>query len=242
MGAAVALIEVFRVPLERVMGAEVGAVYRDLHADHGVELHLGTGVEAFVGSSSVDGVRLVDGTTVEGDLVVVGVGVTPRTELAEAAGLQVDNGIVVDEHLRTSVANIHAAGDVANAYHPLFGERLRVEHWANALNQGPAAARNMLGANEPYQRVPYFFSDQYDLGMEYSGHALRWDRVVFRGEVEKREFIAFWLDGDGRVLAGMNANVWDVVEPIQDLIRSRRPVEVARLADPAVPLESLGSA
>ncbi len=239
MGAEVALVEVFGVPLERIMGPEVGAVYRDLHAEHGVALHMGVGVEAFLGSGAVAGVRLADGTTVEGDLIVVGVGVTPRVELAQAAGLEVDNGILVDEGLRTNVPNVYAAGDVANAAHPLFGERLRVEHWANALHQGPAAARSMLGGGGPYDRVPYFFSDQYDLGMEYSGHAPNWDRVVFRGERDKREFIAFWLDARGRVLAGMNANVWDVVEPIQELIRSRRPVDVDRLTDPDVPLESL---
>jgi 3-phenylpropionate/trans-cinnamate dioxygenase ferredoxin reductase subunit len=239
MGAEVAMVEVARLPLERIMGPEVGGIYRDLHAAHGVELHLGVGVEGLLGSSAVSGVRLADGTTVEGDLVVVGVGVAPRVELAESAGLTLDNGIVVDDRLRTSAPNIFAAGDVANAGHPFFGGRLRVEHWANALNQGPAAARNMLGADQPYDRIPYFFSDQYDLGMEYSGHAPRWDRVVFRGDTDKREFIAFWLDGEGHVLAGMNANVWDVTGPIQDLIRARRPVDVGRLTDPDVPLESL---
>jgi 3-phenylpropionate/trans-cinnamate dioxygenase ferredoxin reductase component len=217
----------------------VGGIYRDLHAEHGVELHFGVGVEALMGSTTVTGARLGDGSTVDGDLVIVGVGVAPRIELAESAGLAIDNGIVVDEQLRTSAPNIYAAGDVAHAWHPLFRERLRVEHWANALNQGPAAARNMLGANQPYDRIPYFFSDQYDLGMEYSGHAPKWDRVVFRGEPDKREFIAFWLDDQGRVLAGMNANVWDVTQPIQDLIRSRRPLDVHRLTDPEVPLDSL---
>ena len=239
MGAEVALVERGHVPLERVMGPEVGGIYRDLHAAHGVELHFGVGVEALVGSSTVAGVRLAGGSVVEGDVVVVGVGVTPRVELAESAGLTVDNGIVVDERLRTSVANIYAAGDVANAWHPLFGTRLRVEHWANALNQGPAAARSMLGADQPYDRIPYFFSDQYDLGMEYSGHAPRWERVVFRGQPDKGEFIAFWLDDDRRVLAGMNANIWDVTGPIQEIIRARRPVDLDRLTDPDVPLESL---
>jgi len=239
MGAGVAVVEMAHLPLERIMGPEVGRVYRDLHTSHGVDLHFGVGVEALVGSSAVSGVRLADGTTVEGDMVVVGVGVAPRVELAESAGLTVDNGIVVDDRLRTSAANIYAAGDVANAWHPLFRTRLRVEHWANALNQGPAAARNMLGADRPYDRIPYFFSDQYDFGMEYSGHAPRWERVVFRGQPDKGEFIAFWLDGEGRVLAGMNANIWDVTGPIQDLVRARRPVDVDRLTDPEVPLGSL---
>jgi 3-phenylpropionate/trans-cinnamate dioxygenase ferredoxin reductase subunit len=167
--------------------------------------------------------------------------VAPRVELAEAAGLEVNNGVVVDEYLETSVPGIYAAGDVANAWHPVFETRIRVEHWANALNQGPAAAKNMLGISTSYDRVPYFFSDQYDLGIEYSGHAPRWDRVVFRGDVARREFIAFWLDADGRVLAGMNANVWDVVEPIQALVRSRAPVDRERLSDPSVALEELAS-
>jgi 3-phenylpropionate/trans-cinnamate dioxygenase ferredoxin reductase component len=156
--------------------------------------------------------------------VLVGVGVTPRTQLAEAAGLAVDNGIVVSDRLETSVPGIFAAGDVANAFHPLFGRHLRVEHWANALNQGPAAARNMLGADVPYERVPYFFSDQYDVGMEYSGYAVGWDEVVFRGDPASREFIAYWLKGE-RVLAGMNVNVWDVTDEIQELVRSGRPLD-----------------
>jgi nitrite reductase/ring-hydroxylating ferredoxin subunit len=149
----------------------------------------------------------------------------------------VRNGIVVDERLETSVPGVFAAGDVANARHPLFGE-LRIEHWANALNQGPAAAANMLGLGRAYDRVPYFFSDQYDLGMEYSGYASGSDRVVFRGDVEGREFIAFWLR-DGRVAAGMNVNTWGVTEAIQSLVRSQVEVDVDRLADPSVALEDL---
>jgi 3-phenylpropionate/trans-cinnamate dioxygenase ferredoxin reductase subunit len=238
MGREVAMIERASVPLERVLGTEVGGVYRDLHADHGVELLPGTVVESFQGSEGVEAVRTADGRTVSGDLVVVGVGVAPRVELAEAAGLALDNGVAVDEYLETSVPGIYAAGDVAAAWHPLFSTRVRVEHWANALNQGPAAARNMLDKRQPYERVPYFFSDQYDLGMEYSGYAPTWDEVVYRGNPKAREFVAFWLK-DGRVVAGMNANVWDVAEPIQALIRSQHPVDINRLADPDVSLEDL---
>ena len=170
--------------------------------------------------------------------MVVGVGVTPRTALAEAAGLAVGDGVLVDATLRTSAPDVYAAGDVASATHPFYGRRVRVEHWANALNQGPAAARNMLGREEPYDRIPYFFSDQYDVGMEYSGLARGSDEVVFRGDPASRELIAFWI-ADGRVAAGMNINVWDVAEPIQALIRSRAPVDPARLSDPAVPLDAL---
>lgn len=240
MGTDVALIDVAAVPLERVLGPEVGAVYRDLHADHGVQLHMATGVEAFVGGTDVEGVRTRDGRTIEGDLVLVGVGVVPRTDLAEEAAIAVGDGVLVDEGLQTSRDGIYAAGDVANAWHPLLDARIRVEHWANALNQGPAAARNMLGGHAPYDRVPYFFSDQYNLGMEYSGHAPAWDRVVFRGDRDTREFVAFWLK-DGRVLAGMNANVWGVTEHIQALVRSRQPVDVDRLVDPAVSLRDIAS-
>jgi 3-phenylpropionate/trans-cinnamate dioxygenase ferredoxin reductase subunit len=237
-GLDVTVIEPASVPLERVLGPEAGAIYRDIHTDHGVQLLLGTGVEAFEGDEAVERVRTSDGRVIACDLVVVGVGVQPRVQLAEQAEIAVDNGILVDEHLRTSAPGVFAAGDVANAHHPFYGERIRVEHWANALNQGPAAACNMLGQSVPYERLPYFFSDQYDVGMEYSGFARSWDRVVFRGDPQGREFVAFWL-ADGRVVAGMNVNVWDVNDAIQQLIRERVEVEDRRLADPAVPLEEL---
>ncbi len=183
------------------------------------------------------GVRLGDGSTVAADAVIVGIGITPNTALAEAAGLETGNGVRTDEHLRTSDPDVFAAGDVADAFHPLLGRHLRVEHWANALNQPQTAARAMLGQDAVYDRVPYFFSDQYDLGMEYTGYVepSGYDRVVFRGDVAGREFIAFWLSG-GRVLAGMNVNVWDVTDPIRELVRSGRPVDPAALADPARPL------
>jgi 3-phenylpropionate/trans-cinnamate dioxygenase ferredoxin reductase component len=240
-GLEATIVEPASVPLERVLGTEVGAVYRDIHADHGVRLLMGTGVEAFEGDGAVERVRTSDGGTLDCDFVVVGIGVRPRTELAEQAGLAVGDGILVDERLQTSAPGIFAAGDVAAAQHPFYGERVRVEHWANALNQGPAAAHGMLGGTAAYDQLPYFFSDQYDVGMEYSGFAREWDRVVFRGDPASREFIAFWLAGD-RVLAGMNVNVWDVTDPIQRLIRERVAVDDRRLADPGVPLEELAPA
>jgi 3-phenylpropionate/trans-cinnamate dioxygenase ferredoxin reductase subunit len=199
---------------------------------------LETGVEAFMGATTVERVRTTDGRDLDCDFVVVGVGVQPRTGLAAQAGLAVDNGILVDEHLQSAAPGVFAAGDAANAHHPFYGERVRVEHWANALHQGPVAARTMLGQPAVYDRVPYFFSDQYDVGMEYAGLARTWDPVVFRGDPGTREFIAFWLIGD-RVVAGMNVNVWDVTDPIQRLIRERIPVDDRRLADPDVPLEDL---
>jgi 3-phenylpropionate/trans-cinnamate dioxygenase ferredoxin reductase component len=236
-GAEVTLIDPMEVPLQRVLGEAVGGVYRDLHAENGVELRLGDGVKAFEGDGKVERVRTSGGAAIDADAVVVGVGVSPRTELAEAAGLEVDNGIVVDERLETSVPGMFAAGDAANHRHPQFG-RLRVEHWANALNQGTAAGKSMLGTGEPYARVPYFFSDQYDVGMEYSGYASADDEVVFRGDPAGREFIAFWLRED-RVVAGMNVNVWDVTDPIQALVRSGDVVDRDRLTDPDHPLEGL---
>jgi 3-phenylpropionate/trans-cinnamate dioxygenase ferredoxin reductase component len=234
-GLEVTLVEPASVPLERVLGTEVGSIYRDIHADHGVRMLLGTGVAAFEGAGAVERVRTSDGDGLDCDFVVVGVGVQPRTQLATAAGLAVDNGILVDEQLATDAPGVFAAGDVANARHPLYGERIRVEHWANALHQGPVAARNMLGGSEPYDNVPYFFSDQYDVGMEYAGFARAWDRVVFRGDPASREFIAFWLVED-RVVAGMNVNVWDVTDTIQQLIRERVAVDDRRLADTDGPL------
>ena len=238
MGKEVAIIEAGRVPLERVLGPEAGQLFGDLHHDHGVELHMGVGVQSFRGSESAEEVVLDDGTVVTGDLFVVGVGAVPRTELARSAGAELDNGVVVDQYLATSIAGIWAAGDVANAYHPLFGHRVRLEHWSAALNQGPVAAKNMLGRRTAYDRVPYFFSDQYDLGMEYTGLADEWDQIVYRGDPGGREFIVFWLDRQ-RVVAGMNVNVWDVADQIADLVAARRPVDVQRLADVSIPLTSL---
>jgi 3-phenylpropionate/trans-cinnamate dioxygenase ferredoxin reductase subunit len=239
IGASVTVVEVAALPLARVLGPELGAFYRDVHRDHEVELLLGSGVEAFEGDGGVvSRVRTSDGRTLECDFVVVGVGVAPRVSLAADAGLQVDNGIAVDAGLRTSAAGVFAAGDVANAVHPFYERRVRVEHWANALNQGPAAARSMLGKDVTYDRLPYFFSDQYDVGMEYSGLALEWDEVVFRGDPAGGEFVAFWLR-EGRVEAGMNVNVWDVNEHVQALIRSRAVVDRGALTDADTPLQSL---
>jgi 3-phenylpropionate/trans-cinnamate dioxygenase ferredoxin reductase subunit len=238
LGAHVTMIDPASVPLERVLGAEVGGFYRDVHVDHGVEVLLGTGMEGFDGDGSVRRVRTSDGRAIDCDFAIVGIGVVPRVELADGARLETDNGILVDQRLATSVPHTYAAGDVANAWHPFYDRRVRVEHWANALNQGPAAARAMLGLDVAYDRIPYFFSDQCDIGMEYSGFATEWDQVVFRGNPSDREFIAFWLR-EGRVVAGMNVNIWDVNEQLQALIRSHRPVDAATLIDPDTPLESL---
>ena len=182
MGAEVSMVEVASVPLERVLGPEVGGIYRDLHAEHGVRMFFGVGIDSIGGSGRVEEVRLTDGTVIPAGVVVAGIGVAPRVRLAEAAGLDIDNGITTDEHLATSAPGIYAAGDVANAYYPAYGKRIRLEHWSAALNQGPAAAKNMLDDPVAYDKTPYFFSDQYDFGMEYRGWAAEFDRVIFRGD------------------------------------------------------------
>lgn len=240
-GVEVTVLESAPLPLLGVLGPEVAQIFAGLHTEHGVALRCDTQVTEITGTDgAVDGVRLADGTRIAADAVIVGVGITPNSELAAAAGLKVDNGVVVDERLCSSHPDIHAAGDVANAYHPLLGRHLRVEHWANALHQPATAARAMLGREAVHDRLPYFFTDQYDLGMEYTGHVEPggYDRVVFRGDTGAREFVAFWLSG-GRVLAGMNVNVWDVTEPIRALVASGRAVDPERLADPGVPLAEL---
>jgi 3-phenylpropionate/trans-cinnamate dioxygenase ferredoxin reductase subunit len=240
-GAQVTALEGAAQPLLRVLGLEVATVFADLHRARGVDLRCEisvTGIETDGDGSAV--VRLGDGDGVAADLVVVGVGIAPNTALAEAAGLKVDNGVVVDEHLRSSDADIFAAGDVANAYHPVLRRHLRVEHWANALHQPDVAARSMLGQDASYDRMPYFFTDQYDLGMEYFGHADPddYDEVVVRGDVAGLAFAAFWLH-DGHVLAGMHVNLWDDADAIKKLARAQQQVEVSRLRDSAVPLTQL---
>ncbi|MFD5189409.1 NAD(P)/FAD-dependent oxidoreductase [Streptomyces sp. NPDC058357] len=245
-GAEVTVMEPEPTPLHQVVGPELGQIFTDLHRDHGVRFHFGVRLTEIIGQDGlVLAVRTDDGEEHPAHDVLAAIGAAPRTALAETAGLAMapradGGGIAVDASLRTSDPHIYAAGDVANVAHPLLGTRLRVEHWANALNSGPAAARAMLGQEVAYDRVPYFFSDQYDLGLEYSGWAPpgSYDQVVIRGDAGKREFIAFWLK-DHRVLAGMNVNVWDVTETVQGLIRSGRQIDPDALADPSVPLESL---
>jgi 3-phenylpropionate/trans-cinnamate dioxygenase ferredoxin reductase subunit len=243
-GAEVTVLEMSELPLLRVLGREVAEVFAGLHAANGVDLRFGAHVAEIAGDGGrVTGVSLADGTQVAADVVIVGIGITPNVALASAAGLSVDNGIVTDAALRTSDPDIFAAGDVANAFHPLFGKHVRVEHWANARHQPVAAAKAMLGQEVGYDRVPYFYTDQYDLGMEYAGYVEPggYEQVVFRGDVPGREFVAFWLAGDGRVLAGMNVNIWDVNEAIGALVRAGKPVSKAALQDAAVPLESLAA-
>jgi len=233
------------VPLQSALGAEVGGIFEQLHRDHGVHLGNNTEVvglegETRSGGTRVTGVRLSDGTLVPADLVVVGLGATPNTQLALGAGLAVDNGIAVSATFQTDDPDVFAVGDVADVFHPRLGHRLRVEHWANADTAGAAAGRALLGDTTEYAAIPYFYTDQFDLSMEYSGFGdLAGDaEVVFRGDRAVREFVAFWL-ADGQVVAGMNVNVWEVNETVQRLIRSGVRVDPRRLADESIALEDL---
>jgi len=239
-GCEVTVVEPEPTALYRAIGRELGDVFADLHREHGVQFRFGESVSELRGPGTdgpVGEVITSTGDALPADIVVVGIGVVPNTGLAVDAGLEVANGVVTDAALRTSDPIICAAGDLANSYHPLLGRRARVEHWANALNSGPAAARSMLGQDVTYDPLPYFFSDQYDLGMETAGlpEPGTYDQVVYRGDRAGREFIAFWL-ASGAVVAGMNVNVWDVSDDIQALIRSGKQVEPAGLTDPDVPL------
>ena len=241
-GVGVTVLEMAELPLLRVLGRQVAQVFADLHRDHGVDLRCVVQIAEITGhDGKATGVLLADCRHIQADAVIAGIGITPNTELASAAGLQVDNGIRVDAQLRSSSPDIYAAGDVAHAFHPLLGKHIRVEHWANALHQPQAAARAMLGQDVAYDRVPYFFTDQYDLGMEYSGYVEPggYDEVIFRGDTGRPEFIAFWVGAGGRVLAGMNVNTWDASDAIQSLVRSGHPVDKTALRNPDLPLESL---
>jgi len=232
-GCEVTVIEPQPGALHAQLGPEVGSVFADLHRSHGVEFRFGETAAEFRPGAVVTS----SDAEVPADLLIVGIGAAPNDALAAGAGLEVSGGVLTDAALRTSDPDIFAAGDVANSFNPLLGHPVRVEHWANALNGGPAAARSMLGQPVVYDRVPYFFSDQYDLGMECAGLPSpgAYDQVVYRGDRGTLEFVAFWLSR-GVVIAGMNVNVWDVNADIQSLIRSARAVDPTRLADPAIPL------
>ncbi|HEU4540761.1 MAG TPA: FAD-dependent oxidoreductase [Jiangellaceae bacterium] len=238
-GAEVTVVEIADLPLLGVLGEDVALAFAGLHREHGVDLRLGTGVSEIVGDNGrVVAVVTADGHEIMADTVVVGIGIRPRVELAAAAGLAIDDGVAVDAGFRTSDSDIYAAGDVAAIDHPLLGSRVRVEHWQNALDGGPVAARSMLGQDVSWDKLPYFFTDQYDLGMEYIGHAPpgSYDNVVLRGDVPGRAFQAFWLQ-EGRPIAGMHVNLWDDgISPIEEFVRSGRTVDPSRLADPDVPL------
>jgi 3-phenylpropionate/trans-cinnamate dioxygenase ferredoxin reductase subunit len=237
-GLEVHMLEMAVVPLGRALGEEMGRIYAEIHRDHGVQLYTGEAIERFQGGTRVERVVSSSGRAIDCDFVVVGVGLAPATELAEAAGLAVDNGIVVNEYCETSAADVYAAGDVANFYHPVLETRLRVEHWSNAQNQGVASAKNMLGVREAYAEIPWFWSDQYELNMQYVGHATRWDEIVVRGDVAARSFTAFYIEG-GRLRAALAVNRQRDIRPSRELIRSGTPVQPDKLRDEELELKSL---
>jgi 3-phenylpropionate/trans-cinnamate dioxygenase ferredoxin reductase subunit len=240
-GLDVTLLVSGDMPLQRVLGPEVAPIFDELHRSHGVDLRYRTTATELTGRhGAVTGVILSDGTRIDADMIIVGIGAVARTELAAAAGLKIDNGLVVDEHLRTSDPDIFAAGDIANAYNPRLGRHIRVEHWANARRQGLVAAKAMLGQDAVDLRPSYFYTDQYDLGMEYTGDIgpAGYDRVIFRRYADSSQVIVFWLY-EQRVQAGMNINIWDVAEDIERLVQSARPINVDELADPDIPLDSM---
>ena len=237
VGADVTMIDPSEVPLRRALGEEMGSVYARIHRDHGVELRLGEGVEKVEATADLARVTTTTGATIEGDAVVVGIGIVPNTGLAEAAGLDVDNGILVDAACRTSADGVYAAGDVANHDHPLFG-RIRVEHYDNALKMGAAAARSMLGGEEPFDDPHWFWSDQYDVNLQYAGFAATWDDVVTRGSVDALDFVAFYLL-EGRLLAALGMNRGREVRRSMKLVAARASPDPRALADEDIDLRDL---
>ena len=224
-GANVTILEPRSQPLLGVVGEQIGATFAALHRDHGVDLRLGVGVKGFAGEGMASSVLIKSGHSISADTILIGVGAAPNIALADAAGLTLaEGGIAVDATLRSSDPDIYAAGDVAAHDHPKYRHRVRVEHWANAKDQGLHVAGNLLGAEAPYVLRPFFFSDQYDLGCEYRGLAdPAKDRLVVRGDLASRDFTAFWLR-DGGVAAAMNVNQWDDGDALQELVDSGRQV------------------
>jgi 3-phenylpropionate/trans-cinnamate dioxygenase ferredoxin reductase subunit len=238
VGCEVTVIEVLDVPLLRVLGDEIGGVYAQIHRDHGVDLRLGEGVERFDGSGRVEAVVGASGARYPADVVVVGVGIEPNVDLALGAGIACDNGIVVDDLCRTSAGKVFAAGDVARRPDVYSGGAIRPEHFQNAQNQGPAAARSMLGTGEPFREVPWFWSDQYDVNLQMLGYASPDGERIVRGSFEARDFIALFVESD-HVVAAIALNRGRDVAATRRLIERRVTVDRARLADEDVPLKDL---
>src|SRR3712207_4345538 len=237
-GVEVAVVDRNPVPLQRVLGEEVGRVVEEIHRDHGTEMIFEDKVAVFEGAERVERVTTQRGRRIECDFVVVGLGVEPATELLDGTGVEIDNGVLVDEYLRTGVEGIYAAGDVANHYHPVFERHIRVEHWQNALKQGPAAARNMLGENEPYGEIPWFWSDQYEHNLQYAGYHTEWDELVVRGSMEERNFVAYYRRY-GRLLATVAINRGRDLRRSIPLIKAQEEIAAAKLCDLDVDLRTL---
>ena len=237
-GVEVTVVDRNRVPLRRVLGEEVGRVMEGIHRDHGTELIFEDTVAGFGGAGRVEGVTTMAGRRLGCDFVVIALGVEPETGPLAGTGVEIDNGVVVDEYGRTGVEGIYAAGDVANQYHPVFGRHIRVEHWQNAIKQGQATARSMMGVGEPYQEIPWFWSDQYEHNLQYVGFHREWDELVVRGSLEDRSFVAFYRK-DERVLAAVAIDRGRDLRRSVPLIKGRERIEAARLRDPDTDLRTL---
>jgi 3-phenylpropionate/trans-cinnamate dioxygenase ferredoxin reductase subunit len=240
-GVDVVVLDRNKVPLHRVLGEKVGRVIEGIHRDHGASMIFEDKVAAFEGAGRVERVTTERGRRIECDFVVVGLGTEPVTDLLAGTGVEIDNGVVVDEYCQTGVEGIYAAGDVANHYHPVFERRIRVEHWQNALKQGPAAARNMLGEDEPYDEIPWFWSDQYEHNLQYAGFHTEWDELVVRGSMEERNFVAFYRRY-GRVLAAVAVNQARDLRRSIPLIKARQTIEATKLCALDVDLRTLADA
>jgi 3-phenylpropionate/trans-cinnamate dioxygenase ferredoxin reductase component len=245
-GCEVTVVEPQSTALAAVLGEQVGELFAEFHRQHGVQLLFGTGVDAFEGTDKLTGVRTSDGEVIPADLVIVGVGVQPNIELAADAGIEVatrenGSGIVTGPDLQSSASDVYAAGDVVRWDHPLFGRPVRVEHWQNAKDTGKSAAKAILGQDVAHDAIPFFFTDQFDLGMEYAGDVPRGTsyQVLLRGDPASGAYLAFWLDDDRRLLAGMHVNTWGAIDAIQDLIRSKKQLDPDRLADTSVELSDV---
>jgi 3-phenylpropionate/trans-cinnamate dioxygenase ferredoxin reductase subunit len=234
----VVAIEPSKTPLVRVLGEDVGQCLADLHRAHGVRTVFEDTVVAFEGNRRVERVLTKKGQRFECDFVVVGIGIEPSVDALNGSGIHLDNGIVVDEYCQTDVSGIYAAGDVANHYHPLFTRRIRVEHWQNAIKQGAAAARNMLGRHVAYDEVHWFWSDQYDANLQYAGFHSSWEQLVVRGRLDSDSFLACYVNG-GRIDAAIAFNRAKELRRVIPLIRARRPIDLEQLRDESVDLRSL---
>lgn len=238
LGVEVTVVEPLKMPLAHILGEEVGRVFESFHREHGVQMYFEELAARFEGDGQVQRVFTKSGRQLECDFVVVGVGVEPVTELVKGTGVKLDNGIVVDEYCQTNIADIYAAGDVARHYHPLVGRYLRVEHYQNAISQGQVAARNMLGKQQVYNEVHWFWSDQYDYNIQYAGFHGEWDQFVVRGSLEQRDFVGFYLQ-EGRIGAAIAINRPKDLRLAMSLIQAKTQVETSRLADESVKLRSL---
>jgi len=237
-GVEVVSIDSSPAPLFRVLGAEVGRVMAAVHQDHGVQAVFEDVVTRFEGGAGVERVITRSGRRIDCDFAVVGVGVEPVVDFVAGSGVDTAHGILVDEYCRTAFEDIYAAGDVANHYHPIFQKRMRVEHWQNAMQQGAAAARSMLGKGQPYDAIHWFWSDQYDVNLQYAGFHHEWDQMVVRGRLDDRRFLAFYLN-QGRVDAVVGLNRGKYIRRAMALIKSRDVVDTRQLADEDIDLRSL---